>query len=714
MPVPIVVDSVSQSTASPTATPQPTATAALPPAIFISEFLADPQAVGDDLGEWIELYNAGDTIINLRNWQLLDLDNDQHVIAIDLVIAPGQYLVLARNTDTAINGGVAAAYQYNNLALANSNDELLLVTPDGAEADRVRWGEGTALTTKAGASLQRLLQDNNQVWIESSAVWSGSSGDTGTPGQPYTPEIATPMQPTPTAITPNTTPIPATATPPSATWPQAATGSPLIIDELLYSGSDAEFVVLVNASTATVDLTGWTIGDEETPGAGEGFYTLPPGAQLSAGALLVIARDGAVFRATWGRSADAEFADTDATTPDLHRRRDLGGGQWALNDSGDEVILLNPSGEVADAVVFGDGDYGSLGATGALRAAKGFALQRVPGATYLDGSDQRHRFLYGPPQPFTSIQLPATTAPSALPVQSGWRIVWGSLGAQSNFSDGGTAPPHYLQAAAAAQGLNFLAIADPTLITPWQSASPLTALPAWQWQGEGGAAIVYNQQTQPAGDLETLLTQAEIGDTQIQWQDGTLPATGPLSALAADQISVPESLSTLYKQWRSAGTPLLPSGNANPPVPGALAPAPRYTGLVIEQSIADTDAAAALKRALAARRGWLTNTPGLWLTLAQQQNDGSLHWMGGTLAAQNEITLQISYGDRSGDLAGLAIWQDDRPLRQIDLPTANRTWEVTLPALPNTLLYAVATQADGGFAVTAPLYILPAQGGALC
>jgi hypothetical protein len=50
-------------------------------------------------------------------------------------------------------------------------------------------------------------------------------------------------------------------------------------------------------------------------------------------------------------------------------------------------------------------------------------------------------------------------------------------------------------------------------------------------------------------------------------------------------------------------------------------------------------------------------------------------------------------------------------VRQLDLPPPNGRWQVTLPATPGSMIYAVATQLDGDFAVTAPLYVAPAAGG---
>ena len=122
--------------------------------VYISEVLANPDAVADSDGEWIEVHNAGDTAVNLRGWILADLGTDEHVIGADVIIAPGAYVVLGRNADRALNGGVTLAYVYSGVSLANSDDEVLLLAPNGEEADRVVWGDNLRVST--GASLERV------------------------------------------------------------------------------------------------------------------------------------------------------------------------------------------------------------------------------------------------------------------------------------------------------------------------------------------------------------------------------------------------------------------------------------------------------------------------------------------------------------------------------------------------------------------------------
>lgn len=689
-PEPMTVTPPTAATATPTAPTTPDT----PAHIFISEFLADPKAVSDSNGEWIELYNAGSSTVNLRGWTLADLGSDQHVLQTDLPIAPGQYLVLGRNSDSATNGGVTVDYVYTGINLANQQDEIILRAPDGSEMDQVAWGGDSGLKVKAGASLQRTTFASSPTWETSPTPWPGSTGDAGTPHTAY---VVTPGG----TVTPTPQPI--------NSWPPVTTTSVLQIEEVAYQGDDEEFIALLNTSDTALDLTDWSIGDAEAPSSNEGMFALPDGYTLNPGALFVIARNGATFHATWGRTADAEFEEQAADTPTLAKRRELATGSFALNDSGDEVVLLNPAHQLADAVAFTGGNYAALGLTGELRPPKGDSLQRVPGAAFPAVREVRHRFLYAPPNPFAVQALPVADGHTNPPLTDGLVAVWGSLGAHSNFSVGYTAPPHYLLAAAAAQGLDFLAIADNPPIAPIINPNPALYLPAWTWQdSSGNQAVVYSDQLQSIDRLDNLLAYLADSGHTAQWQGkNTLPSTG-MAAFAADDSGAPGDLTALYKRWLSTEAALLPTGNANPALPSAVIAAPRYAGLAVT-----TKDAQAIMQAITAHRGWLTNAPGLWLTLQAELASGERRWMGSTLPPGNQITLQITYGDRNSQPAGLALWQDDQPVRQLDTPPANGQWTLTLPAVPNSILYVVATQGDGDFAVTAPLRVNASNNGSV-
>lgn len=464
-----------------------------------------------------------------------------------------------------------------------------------------------------------------------------------------------------------------------------------------------------NVSDTPIALAGWRLGDAEIPGDREGLMLLPQGIILAPGASWVAARNASAFHTLWGRAADAEWGASDVSLPQLVPDAILASGELALADNGDELLLLDPSGAIADVVAWEDGSYATLGLAGHLEMRSQSALYQAPGAPYPIVNDLRHRFMLLPPNPFSTFTLPAQPAHPPVPLAGGMLAQWGSLGASSTFSPDGVTPPHILLAAAGALGLDFIAIADfdraPTDMVISAQINHPVILPAWRWQDpEGKQAIIYSDiTTTPVGwgELLQFLSEANVL-AQLPPQVGFADQNTPL--LAADDVSAPGGLADLQEMWQSLEMPLLPAGNTIPPLPGMTALTPHYTGLATTASDPG-----ALLEALRQRRGWLTSAPGLWLTL---QSDGG-EWMGSMIAPANQLTLHLAYGDASGESAGLALWQGDHLIRQLDIPPADGRWSVTLPAAPGSMIYAVATQLDGDFAITAPLFVAPAEGGAV-
>ncbi len=101
--------------------------------------MADPRAVNDRTGEYIELFNAGDAVVDLAGWRIEDLGTNKHTIGAELPISPGQYLVLGRSGTLTETGGVAVDYVYSSFDLANGDDEIYLLAPDGMTIDSVAW-----------------------------------------------------------------------------------------------------------------------------------------------------------------------------------------------------------------------------------------------------------------------------------------------------------------------------------------------------------------------------------------------------------------------------------------------------------------------------------------------------------------------------------------------------------------------------------------------
>lgn len=115
-----------------------------PPKVVINELLPNP--VGDDQeGEFIELYNAGFTTVNLQNWVLQDDSARQYRVDSndfdELFIQPGGFFVIPR-----VKSGIT---------LNNTTDELRLFKPDQTLADVASYSQ-----SQEGMSWSR--QSNNQ------------------------------------------------------------------------------------------------------------------------------------------------------------------------------------------------------------------------------------------------------------------------------------------------------------------------------------------------------------------------------------------------------------------------------------------------------------------------------------------------------------------------------------------------------------------------
>lgn len=127
--------------------------------VVINEVLYDPI---DASGEWVELYNAGVTAVDLAGWVLADAAGADELPS--LVLQPGEFVVVASSGEfvaahpdlrarTIVIGG-----RIGN-GLGDTGDDLALLSPDGAPSDAVGWGysdSGKVVPVPAGHSIERL------------------------------------------------------------------------------------------------------------------------------------------------------------------------------------------------------------------------------------------------------------------------------------------------------------------------------------------------------------------------------------------------------------------------------------------------------------------------------------------------------------------------------------------------------------------------------
>ncbi len=155
--------------------------------LLITEIMADPDALADSDGEWIEVYNATDADIDLQGLVLRDDGSDQHTIASSVAVAAGGYAVLARDSGATDD----VDYVYSSFSLSNADDEVILAAygtmgSDGEVVDEVWYDGGVVFPAPVGASISldpscydEASNDDGSCWCEASS--SFSTGDLGTP-----------------------------------------------------------------------------------------------------------------------------------------------------------------------------------------------------------------------------------------------------------------------------------------------------------------------------------------------------------------------------------------------------------------------------------------------------------------------------------------------------------------------------------------------------
>ena len=194
--------------------------------IVINEiaWMGDSSSVNN---EWIELYNATSTDINLSDWKLEAQDSSPDIF-LSGIISPGVYFLLERTNDNSVSN-VVADLIYTG-ALNNIGEVLILKDSNNQEIDRVdMWHAGDDTNKK---TMQRISSTLSGTLLTN---WITNTG-------------------TPKAINDlSVLPLPTLS----------YNSGDVIINELSWAGTIAsssdEWIELRNTATENIDLTDWTI-----------------------------------------------------------------------------------------------------------------------------------------------------------------------------------------------------------------------------------------------------------------------------------------------------------------------------------------------------------------------------------------------------------------------------------------------------------------------
>ena len=218
-----------------------------------------------------------------------------------------------------------------------------------------------------------------------------------TPGPYLSLALKAPLTPSPTS-----TPTP---TPPYGI---------LLISEVMVQPAvtepDGEWVELLNAGGGTINLSAYRLGDEETRGQGEGMLQFPAGSSLAPGQVIIVANNAASFFIVYGFYPNFEMTASSPAVPDMRKALSWANGTVNLGNTGDEVLLLDNSDSLVDALSWGDSSWAFYPACPVPDSA--WTLERYP--AYRDTNTSSDWRL----QPIPATGIVDLSSPTATPTRT--------------------------------------------------------------------------------------------------------------------------------------------------------------------------------------------------------------------------------------------------------------------------------------------------------
>ena len=177
--LPTATTTLSDTTTTTTTSSVPTAAVA---SLLVTEIMTNPGILADSVGEYFEIKNLGALAIDLGGMVVRDRAANRFTVTGPLTLAPGAYLVFARNIGAA-DGRVDYVYG-TAMSLGNDSDSIILEI-DGEIVDEVAYD--FSFPKIEGRSMELLPSGETSDGNDAPSAWCASNtpllgGDFGTPG----------------------------------------------------------------------------------------------------------------------------------------------------------------------------------------------------------------------------------------------------------------------------------------------------------------------------------------------------------------------------------------------------------------------------------------------------------------------------------------------------------------------------------------------------
>ncbi len=255
------------------------------------------------VSDWVELYNPGDTSLDLSGWMLKD-DNDEHVFEIPAgnTIESHDYLVLCADSAafTTLFPDVTNYIGDIGFGFGSGGDAVRLFDSSNTIIDSLTYDDSAPWPEAADGTGATLALIDPAYDNELPENWSASTGS-GTPGAR---NFDAPM---------------------------------IVINEINYNSSDTfdteDWIELYNPTDSSIDISGWEFRDEDDTH----IYLIPDGTVIDADGYLVLCADTALFSSLFPSVANF-----------------IGNFEFGLGSGGDTVRILMADGTVVDQVIYDD------------------------------------------------------------------------------------------------------------------------------------------------------------------------------------------------------------------------------------------------------------------------------------------------------------------------------------------------------------------------